>query len=680
MKHAAVRAVGWRRLAGFGAILGVLALWAGGFSCGGDTQTGGPAGTSATGGAAGHGGSGEGGAGGHGGGQVGCFAGLTSIALSPADSTVPLDGVSAPPIPFDATGTFEDGSVVLLEPSKLAWSATRDDETPPGTIADGVLTPYALAGGVVTIAATDTCVTGSTTVKLLLDVTLGAPSDPVAWAGAPVTGAPAPDLVYPSDQTRFPRNIYRTLFQWRSQGFSDFRLNFEGPNASVTVYTDGVHGLCANANPEAGCWEVDEVAWGYIAGSNAGTTATWTVDALDPSTTPATVRRSGTITLGFSKQDVKGAIFYWSTTSAGVRRGKISKQTPEDYIVGKPGTTYGTDQVKCVACHVVSRDGKYMAAPVQSTSGDSLWILEVTPAPPPTPLVTSVENTKGHGFATISPDDALVVAAWKGKMWTVDRATGAFVEDLPLGGLEGTHPDWSPLGTEVVFATGNGDSPGDAALAKIPFAGGVWGQPTTLLAPPAGLSNLFPMFSPDGAWVAFAQGNGGHGDDTAQLMVIQGSGGQPIELVQANRVTSNVLTDGQYQNSQPTWAPHGDYDWVAFNTKREYGVVSGGGTQQIWVAAVDLTKAEQGLDPSYPAFRMPFQGLDENNHRAFWTLDINEGSGGGGGTGGQGAGGTPCADILTLGEACDPLTDCCEAGTLCDTNDNGATYVCDAPG
>ena len=51
--------------------------------------------------------------------------------------------------------------------------------------------------------------------------------------------------------------------------------------------------------------------------------------------------------------------------------------------------------------------------------------MEVTRAAPPNPLVKQVADTGGHGFATISPDDATSCAAWKGKMWTVDRATGS---------------------------------------------------------------------------------------------------------------------------------------------------------------------------------------------------------------------------------------------------------------
>lgn len=620
------------------------------------------------------------GQGGHGadfgtGGGVQCIADLASIAIAPADSTVTLDGGPAAPVVFTVTGTFEDGSSQPIPADALAWTAKRSDDTDPGTIQDGGLAPNPSAGGVVDVEATDGCVTGATTVHFLLDVTIGDPGDPGDWNGSPVTGGDAPLIVYPSDQTRFPRNLYRTIFQWRSQGFAAFRLIYTGPNSTVTVYTDGGHGLCAGANPAAGCWEVNELAWSYIAGSNAGSTATWVVDALDPSTDPPTVRRSDSIEIGFSKEDVEGAIFYWSTTAAGVRRGRISQQDPEDYVVGKPGTEYGTDQVKCVACHVVSRDGQYLAAPTQATSGQSLWIMQVTADPPPTPLVTSIPDTDGHGFATISPDDANVVTAFNGAMMLLDRATGAKIGDIDLGGMQkGTHPDWSPLGDELVFANKAGDAPGGASLMKMPWDGTAFGAPAALLAPPAQKSNLFPMFSPNGDYIAFAQGKGGHGDVTAQLFVIDADGAnEPIELVNANRVTSNQMTNGQYQNSQPTWAPPGDLHWIAFNTKREYGVISPAGTQQIWIAAVDPDKAGNGEDPSYPAFRVPFQGLEENNHRAFWTLDVGQG---GGGEGGAGGGDPGCGEIIHLGQPCDPVQDCCEQGSYCDTLDDGATYEC----
>src|SRR5262249_39083417 len=154
-------------------------------------------------------------------------------------------------------------------------------------------------------------------------------------------------------------------------------------------------------------------------------------------------------------------------------------------------------------------------------------------------------NTGGHGFATLSPDDSTVVAAWTGKLWSVDRATGAYQADLPLGALKGTHPDWSPDNTQLVFATGAGDAPSGASIALIPYKNPGWGMPSTLVAA-SGLSNLFPMFSPDGKWIAYSRGKGGHGDLTAQLYVVGSkAGSMPMELVNANRVVSNLTGNGQ---------------------------------------------------------------------------------------------------------------------------------------
>src|SRR5678815_243970 len=159
----------------------------------------------------------------------------------------------------------------------------------------------------------------------------------------------------------------------------------------------------------------------------------------------------------------------------------------------------------------------------------------------------------------------------------------------------------------VVFATAAGDAPAGASLAVLPFANGVWGMPKTIAdttlggTKPAG-SNLFPMHSPDGKWIAFTRGKGGHGDLTYQLWTMPAAGGAPVELANANRVVNNQMTDGLHENAQPTWAPPGDYHWVAFNSVRPYGVVLPKGTQQIWVAAVDPAKLAAGtVDPSFPA-------------------------------------------------------------------------------
>jgi hypothetical protein len=262
-------------------------------------------------------------------------------------------------------------------------------------------------------------------------------------------------------------------------------------------------------------------------------------------------------------------------------------------------------------------------------------------------------------------------------MWMLDRATGASIGSLPLGMMAATHPDWSPDGKQLVFATAKGDAPSNANLATIPYANGSWGAPKVIV-PAMGSSNLFPMHSPDAAWIAYSRGKGGHGDLTAQLWLVPAAGGTPIELVNANRVVSNQKGDGQNENSQPTWAPPGDYQWIAFNSQREYGVVLPKGTQQIWVAAVDPAKAAQGQDPSYPAFRLQFQGLNEDNHRAFWTLDVRDP------TPAPDAGapapdaGPPPPICIRNNAVCNPQSDmCCDPSATC-TSFAGA-HTCIVP-
>ncbi len=78
--------------------------------------------------------------------------------------------------------------------------------------------------------------------------TIGTPTDPGAWGGTPVIDAKAPAIVYPSDQTRFPRNIYRTLFQWRRRGYDAVPPDVQGPGTTVTVYTDGEHAAVRDAH------------------------------------------------------------------------------------------------------------------------------------------------------------------------------------------------------------------------------------------------------------------------------------------------------------------------------------------------------------------------------------------------------------------------------------------------
>ncbi len=559
--------------------------------------------------------------------------GATALTITPVNPTIAAGSTQA----FTVTATVNGQQVEVT--SSVTFTASRDDDSPPGGFSGSTFASANGVGGVVHVNATDGCLMASTDVTVTFTSTIttgdgGVTSGDFSGTIDTTTTASLPRIVYPQDTTRFPRNIYKVLFQWQRAGHSRFRLTFAGPGSTVEIFTDGRSAACTAAT--AGCWEADANAWLAIAGSNAGSEVTLTVDGVDMAGGP--VFRGPPITIGFSRRDVKGAIFYWSTTSAGIRRATVSDNAPEPYLVAKPipSVLDGGAVVQCVACHTVSRSGRKLFAGTKTSTATGLFVYDVTLTPPPTPVITTQIQNKEKGFGTFSPDDSRVVATVGDKLVEFDSVTAQQIVQLPPA--KGTNPDWSPVGDQLVFSNQAGDSPGSAALAVISrFSDGGWGGVQTLVPSVNMQTSLFPSYAPDGLHIAYARGKGGHGDRTFQLWLIGADGGTNTELLAANRKVNNCLgvtcdsagmTNGQYENSMPTWAPPGDLDWVAFNSQRAYGLVSTGGTQQIWVAAVDRSKVGQRLpdgglvDPSYPAFRFSFQDLLENNHRAFWTLDV----------------------------------------------------------
>ncbi|HVE86853.1 MAG TPA: hypothetical protein VND93_28555, partial [Myxococcales bacterium] len=602
-----------------------------------------------------------------------CPAGLQSIAVSPSSSTVQASGSGTVDVQLSATGTLAGGGTQDLS-GALGWTLSRDDDSPPGTVTQGGLfTSAPGVGGVTTVTASCQGVSGTATVTVVLQgvsFTSGDGGTPSDFAGTPIVrdATRSPVIVYPSHQTRFPRNIYKVLFQWTRKGNDKFRITFAGPFSTTQVYTDGRDPQCAAAAATAGCWESPLAAWTAIAGSNAGHPVTVTVDGV--LTGDARVFQSAPITIAFSRRDVRGAIFYWSTTAAGIRRANVSDAVPEPYEVAKPIPTALDDGslVKCVACHTVSRSGQRIIAFTQTSTTTGEFTYNVRPASPPEVLITTQINT-AKGFGTFSPDDSRVVATVGNQMAEFDAVTGTRFGTLPVAA--GTNPDWSPSDLELVYSDKAGDSPGSANLSVLTRSDGGWANPRVLV-PAAGLTNLFPSYTFDGQFIAYSRGKGGHGDKTLQLWLARADGGgPPMELVTANRVVSSVVTNGQFENNMPTWAPPGDLEWVAFNSLRPYGVVlPGGGTQQIWVAAVDRarmvpgTSPDGGIDPSYPAFRFAFQNLNEDNHRAYWTLDVRYDKPDGG-------------SCRPKDSACDSNTTCC-SGLECQPASE-VSYVCEPP-
>jgi hypothetical protein len=184
------------------------------------------------------------------------------------------------------------------------------------------------------------------------------------------------------------------------------------------------------------------------------------------------------------------------------------------------------------------------------------------------------------------------------------------------------------------------------SIAVLPWDGTSFGQATVVVPSTHNVEyHLYPSWSPDSRWIVFAtSGFPGHSpsaqanlylttpilnfamsydQDTARLRLVSAAGGTPIELAAATHLMNKTSTWPKFAPFLQA-NPAGQADSLAFLTfssKFDYGfVVTGGAIPQLWMAGLDLAKAQAGGgDPSYPPFWLPFQDPTEANHSGIWS-------------------------------------------------------------
>lgn len=604
--------------------------------------------------------SGGDGSGSDGGAEKPPLSGLVSLVVTPATAMLSVDNVNPPKTQqYQATGRFDDQS----EKDVTAQVNWKIDNGAIGSIdRSGLFTTSNLSGGQGTLTAYSGAASATAQITVQFQPVVKSSSAPAnadtllpASGTGTVMAGNSPSIVYPSSRTMFPRNVYKVLFQWnQGTGNNLFRLEFKSQTVTMNVYTTSDR------------WEPTKEQWGYIANSNAGSKVTWTVYGLNMAS-PTTVYRSDPpVEIAFSQNPVDGAIYYWSTTVAGVRRATVSDAGPTDFLT--PAQTG-----KCVACHTVSRNGARIAADI---GGEILGVYNVKDGA----TVISPAAKIAQAWTTFSPDNTRIVTASKGIMTLRDGETGQMINTVPVGaGLFGTQPDWSPDGKLLVFArsTVNKDRGyAGSSIVTLEYSGGTWQNAKVLVASTSAMdTNAFPMFSPDSRWIAFTKAVGSSDKNLkARLYIVATDGSSPpVELAQADTVVSNQTLSGtaaDVANNMPTWAPTrpGETMFVAFSSQRAYGkVYAFKAYNQMWVAAVDPTRLP-GSDPSLPAFRLPFQGDTEDSHRPFWAEDVL-------------ATPPPPPDGGT-GVMCVPRGGDCTAGPCCagdSCNQVNDSFVCAAP-
>ena len=542
--------------------------------------------------------------------------GLVGLRVEPGTATVIDDGVApGETTSYTAIGTFEGGEERDVT-ADVGWSLDHPDL---GRIADGAFTSAGI-GGRTRVRAAAGSISGDAELIVRLEAIVvvdGTPPGaeamfPADTSGDVVGDTAGPRIVYPSHETMFPRNLERVDHQWNASAPLDlFELRFESDVALVRWYTTERHYL---PTPDE---------WRWLAATHAGSSLELTVRAVSTAA-PGDVYASQTITLYYSASEVIGALYYWSTGAAGVMKASISAPIATKFFTDPAG-----DDDTCVSCHTVSRNGRRLSAGYGGERLRAITIPDRTVTVPADPAA----DGPNYGWGTFSPDASRLLYSHQGHLTLLDAETAAVIRDVTLpDGLLAQHPDWAPSGDYVVVALGTADIKNkevkNTSLARIPvLPDDDFGVPEVLL-PSTGADDTiyFPSYSPDSRWIAFVRGVGRSKDnETSELFLLSADGsGDPILLTRLNERVRDQDGITLIGNSMPTWAPstRPDIFWLAFSSLRDYGnVLSGTDRDQLWGAAIDPARIAAGEDPSYAAFWMPFQDLEEGNHRAFWVID-----------------------------------------------------------
>ena len=637
---------------------------------------------------------------------------LVSVRVSPERATLMTAYGAAGTQDFTVTGTFSDGHTATL--TNVTWSA-RPTASAAGSISaeSGRFTATGTAGGTFVVTATveragATALTATSELEVRVQREVTAtgtspvtPSEAMRfWGATRVTDAArAVRVLYPLEGAVMPANVPPPDVQWEGGTAGDLMMvRLIKPHAELRAWV---------RHSGAGFrfdWLADNDGWRALIETDTDTALTVSVDRFDAARSE--VVSSVPVTVRIARATLSGTIYYWDLSEGRIQR--IDAITAERTLAipSPPPKPDAPDMGnRCVACHTVSRDGRYMSAELwggdrASTVFDlSSSMLSRDPAP------TLFTPGPVYLFSTFSPDSRLLVVNRGNELRLIDRDTGNTIAGSNLPADHAAHPEWSPDGMHVAFvANTNGGwgvdfTAGDLAIVDR-LTDTTFG-PARVIHRGRSVTELptdaHPTFSPDNLWVAFQHGTNSRGANTDDHSAPNGYPGR-LELVAAGgaetqpgivlaRATGST-TDSYWPNFSPFNA--GGYYWLAFYSRRDYGNAQAGtrGTRrrQIWVTAVS-TSPSAGGDPSSVPYWLPGQETRVDNMSAFWapvacrmnseTCSVSaECCSGVCQRGADGA--FRCATPTTTGECrragrtCSSSADCCD-GLTCFAN------VCGAP-
>jgi hypothetical protein len=553
---------------------------------------------------------------------------LVSLRVEPAEVQLSTDGSDAGEIQFVAWATTDSG--VEVETDMVSWTVSNFSAGSVDT--NGLFTTSTLNGGVTTVTATHMEVEATATVTvvyeqdLLLDE-LG--TDVIeAFDEADAINGEYPAIHYPQDGVTVPRNLNGLTFGWTvpSDSSTVSRLRLKSGITDMSVFT---------ANSE---WFTTSDTWATIAASNTEGKVDVTIESGTWDGTSLTgVVRGPDMTLTVNRLDARGSVLYWEPSavdrSGDIMRIPFGSLEAEQFWSASDLGWEQNDNATCMGCHTLSEANDQLVVTHSGVNGQ-FSIVDISD--PTNPEIEQLMPGNAS-FHTASPDGRYLLGVLDGEARLYSLTDGGFVRVIDTGTGRVSHPDWAPDGESVVmvryqypgFGVVADDNFEEAEVIQMDWNGTEFGAPEVLVASDPNRNNYYPAYSPDGDYIVFnrnsprtwTRANGGTLENSttsyahiaAELWIMTRDGEYLTRLDAANGV-------GDLQNSYPKWGPLPDDDvlWLAFSSTRSYTIEPNGGTPQVWVSAIDPAKIMDGEDPSSPAFWLPAQNTDTDNHAAIW--------------------------------------------------------------
>jgi hypothetical protein len=665
-----------------------------------------------------------------GGSLIGSEGGLgtaTSLAITPASSTLTVTSLTSPQTEtLTARVTYSGGNTVNMPAS---WTVDRPDIA--SVTAAGVVTPTAAVFGPIHVTATVGSLSAKATVTVAAKVTVESSQVP-AGSVTQLQGATAADpavtaFAYPYDQTVFPLGLQAPEVQWNGGAAGDqYLLHFTTPNLDLQVFT--------TADPPSR-FTLTPALWNTLTSTAATQSVTVALSRLSAGKSYASAKQTWKI----ANADLRGIIYYWAISQGQIISLDLATGVNKPVFDSGPSATLGTPTPvnasgaptppwqdngagkKCVACHSVSKDGSTLVSIFSKASPGSTGPLGVISLASDTITAISDYTTDGT-YDSLTPDGRYSVVNYSGKtMGLLQTATATPIASALDGQANLCDPTFSPDGT--LFALASNCDPGfgypvefrTSNLTVYSFSATTapyfTGAQTVLTSAGVGDAIAFPSFSPDSKFIFYQRGDysrakytdttstNTHGNDD---LYVAPAAASATQIALANLNGAGVLPARDlHLNYGPTVNPIavGGYFWVVFTSPRDYGneMVAPGtaypndptyaNRKQLWVAAVDANIGT--TDPSHPAFWLPGQDFTTANMFGYWALapckpTSSSGGDGGGPDGGSasctagfeccsgycdnGSCSTQSSGCSNLGDKCTTAADCCTT--------SGSTIAC----